>query len=90
MLSIFKKIFPGNNGDSTLKQHDGMEEMQVLQKEANSLGVEGEVYAAIGLALHMYLQDIHDYEKMVLTMQRVMRPYSPWSSKIYGLRQWPR
>ncbi|MGE5431896.1 MAG: hypothetical protein ACM3QX_12520 [Syntrophomonadaceae bacterium] len=89
MLSIFKKIFSGN-GSSSLKQRDGMEEMQVLQKEANSLGQEGEVYAVIGLALHMYLQDIHDYEKMVLTMQRVMRPYSPWSSKIYGLRQWPR
>ncbi|MGE5498324.1 MAG: hypothetical protein ACM3Q2_09650 [Syntrophothermus sp.] len=69
---------------------DTMSQMQELQKEAKSLGVEGEVYAVIGLALHMYMQDAHDYEKMVLTMQRVMRPYSPWSSKIYGLRQYPR
>lgn len=69
---------------------DSMTQMEALQKEAKSLGVEGEVYAAIGLALHLYLQDAHDYERMVLTMQRVMRPYSPWSSKIYGLRQYPR
>lgn len=69
---------------------DTMSQVQELQKEAKSLGTEGEIYAAIGLALHMYMQDAHDYEQMVLTMQRVMRPYSPWSSKIYGLRQYPR
>ncbi|NTW31262.1 MAG: hypothetical protein HGB12_01280 [Bacteroidetes bacterium] len=48
-----------------------------------------EIIAVIGLALNMHLQDFHDYEKTVLTMQKVMRPYSPWSSKIYGLRQIP-
>ena len=48
-----------------------------------------EIIAAIGLALSMHLQDVHDYEKAVITMQKVMRPYSPWSSKIYGLRQIP-
>jgi len=48
-----------------------------------------EVVAAIGLALSLHLQDVHDYEKTVLTMMKVMRPYSPWSSKIYGLRQIP-
>ncbi len=46
-------------------------------------------FAAIALALSMYVQDIHDYERAVLTIQKVMRPYSPWSSKIYGLRQTP-
>lgn len=48
-----------------------------------------EVMAAIGLALSLYMQDVHDYEKTILTMNKVMRPYSPWSSKIYGLRQIP-
>jgi hypothetical protein len=48
-----------------------------------------EVAAAIALALDMHIKDIHDYEKTVLTIQKVMRPYSPWSSKIYGLRQIP-
>lgn len=45
--------------------------------------------AAIALALSLYIQDIHDYERTILTIQKVMRPYSPWSSKIYGLRQTP-
>ena len=48
-----------------------------------------EVMAAIGLALSLHMQDVHDYEQTVLTMMKVMRPYSPWSSKIYGLRQIP-
>jgi hypothetical protein len=49
----------------------------------------GEIVAAISLALSLHMQDIHDYEKTVITMQKVMRPYSPWSSKIYGLRERP-
>lgn len=73
-----------------VQHEDTMRQMEILQKEAQSLGTEGEVYAAIALALHMHLEEVHDYEKMILTLQRVMRPYSPWSSKIYGLRQNPR
>ncbi|MEI6123146.1 MAG: hypothetical protein WCQ95_05895 [Bacteroidota bacterium] len=48
-----------------------------------------EVAAVIALAIDMHIRDIHDFEKTVLTIQKVMRPYSPWSSKIYGLRQMP-
>jgi hypothetical protein len=51
--------------------------------------INEEVIAVIGLALSMHLQDVHDYEKAIITIQKVMRPYSPWSSKIYGLRQIP-
>lgn len=49
-----------------------------------------EIQAAIGLALHLYLNEQHDYEKTILTIQKVIRPYSPWSSKIYMLRRCPR
>ncbi|MGC8864093.1 MAG: OadG family transporter subunit [Bacteroidales bacterium] len=52
--------------------------------------IPGEVAAAIALALHLYQQQIHDHEATVLTIQRVSRLYSPWSSKIYGLRHSPR
>jgi sodium pump decarboxylase gamma subunit len=50
----------------------------------------GEVYAAIAMALHLHSSEIHDHENVVLTINRVARTYSPWSSKIYGLRQYPR
>ena len=52
--------------------------------------VTGEVNAAIAMALHLYYEEIHDHEKTVLTINKVSRTYSPWSSKIYGLRQYPR
>ncbi len=48
-----------------------------------------EIAAVIAMAIDMHMRDIHDFEKTVLTIQKVMRPYSPWSSKIYGLRQMP-
>jgi hypothetical protein len=48
-----------------------------------------ELVAAIGLALYLHLEDYHDYERTMLTIQKAIRPYSPWSSKIYGLRQTP-
>lgn len=49
----------------------------------------GEVIAAIGMALAQHL-DAHDNESTVLTINKVKRAYSPWSSKIYGLRELPR
>lgn len=50
----------------------------------------GEINAAIAAALYYYSQELHDQESTVLTINRVSRTYSPWSSKIYGLRQYPR
>ncbi|WP_280749271.1 OadG family transporter subunit [Parabacteroides sp. PF5-9] len=52
--------------------------------------ISGEVLAAIGAALYELNEDIHDIENTVLTIQKVKRNYSPWSSKIYGLREIPK
>ncbi len=46
----------------------------------------GEVNAAIAAAIHLYRSELHDHENTVLTIKKVSRTYSPWSSKIYGLR----
>lgn len=48
--------------------------------------VRGEVAAAIGMALYSALNEVHDHEEDVLTLRHAERKYSPWSSKIYGLR----
>ena len=48
----------------------------------------GEVIAAISTALYQHL-NAHDYEETVLTINKVKRAYSPWSSKIYSLRELP-
>lgn len=52
--------------------------------------ISGEVNAAIATALYMYRNETHDLENTVLTVKKVARTYSPWSSKIYTLRKTPR
>ncbi len=52
--------------------------------------IAGEVNAAIAMALHLYRSEYHDHEEAVLTIKKVARSYSPWSSKIYGLRRTPK
>ena len=47
-----------------------------------------ETIAAISMALYQHL-NAHDYEDIVLTINKVKRAYSPWSSKIYTLRETP-
>ena len=50
----------------------------------------GEIFAAIATALYEMSDDNHDIENTVLTIRKVRRAYSPWSSKLYGLRQTPQ
>lgn len=52
--------------------------------------LSGEVLAAISAAIYEMDQDVHDIESTILTIDEVKRKYSPWSSKIYGLRQIPK
>ena len=49
----------------------------------------GDVIAAIAMALHEAQGSDHDVEETILTISRVKRSYSPWSSKIYTLRETP-
>lgn len=44
----------------------------------------GEEAAVIAAAIHMYLNEQHDYENPILTIKKAEKSYSPWSSKIYG------
>ncbi len=47
--------------------------------------ISGEVNAAIGMALYLYFNELHDTEKTILTMKKVSKRYSPWNSKIYNV-----
>jgi hypothetical protein len=51
--------------------------------------ISEEIIAAIGLALTRYEEDLRSAEHMALTINRVARAYSPWSSKIYGIMNQP-
>lgn len=61
-----------------------------IEEVKKDLSISGEVNAAIAMAIHLYFAEMHDNENTVLTINKVSRTYSPWSSKIYGLRQFSR
>lgn len=60
-----------------------------LHKDDHPETDSGEVIAAIVMALHEHL-NAHDKENTILTINKVRRAYSPWSSKIYNMRENPR
>lgn len=91
LLFIFFKII----GKIAIKyyKHNAMKAQGITdKKEAKEAGLgerPGEIYAAIGLALHEQLDNVHDVENTVLTIHRMPNYYSPWSSKIHTLRETP-
>ncbi len=54
--------------------------------EAADVMQSGEETAAIAMALVLYFEELHDEESGVLTIRKVSKTYSPWSSKIYAVR----
>ena len=73
-----------------LSKRNTMKSKGIDKHEAKELSqAPGEVYAAISMALHEMQDEVHDVEETVLTITRVKRSYSPWSSKIYTLRETP-
>ena len=78
----------------SLRRKNAMEAKDITCKEEakeKKLGeAPGEVIAAISMAMHEMQNDVHDVEDTVLTITRVKRSYSPWSSKIYTLRETPK
>jgi Na+-transporting methylmalonyl-CoA/oxaloacetate decarboxylase gamma subunit len=62
---------------------------QGRQIEDKDLDVPGEIAAAISTAIMLHFQEVHDFENTIVTIKKVQKPYSPWSSKLYGLRQNP-
>ncbi len=63
---------------------------ETTDKEEEGLTITGEINAAIAMTLHLYSSELHDAENTVLTINKVSRTYSPWSSKIYGLNRYTK
>jgi len=83
-MSLLNRIF-GNLGEEEDK-----EEQTPEPKVPVKAGADDEIAVAIATAIHLFSQEVHDDENYVLTINRIQKPYSPWSSKIYGLRVWPK
>jgi Na+-transporting methylmalonyl-CoA/oxaloacetate decarboxylase gamma subunit len=87
---IFKQIGKYNI-KSSQKRSDLVSALKGKKRVVSVEDTSAEVYAAIATALHLYQteNEAHDIENTILTITKVTRNYSPWSSKIYTLRETP-
>lgn len=85
LYRLFRLIGNINQGKFKVKRSKANTEVPETREEP----ISGEVFAAISAALYQYENDKHDQESEIITIERVSRRYSPWSSKIYNLRQMP-
>lgn len=58
--------------------------------ESEKTHMTGAVNAAIATALYLYLNEQHDVESNIITIRKVSRAYSPWSSKIHSMKNLQR
>jgi Na+-transporting methylmalonyl-CoA/oxaloacetate decarboxylase gamma subunit len=83
---LFKLV--GNIAVS-LSHKRAMEASGMTKEEARGITERsGEIYAAIAMAIYE-ATELHDEENTILTIKNTARNYSPWSSKIYALREIP-
>lgn len=75
------KLFAYDFKSKTQKTISSGETQDKKSEETLELG------AAIAIALHLYQNELHDHENTLLTIKKVNGNYSPWSSKIYGMRK---
>ena len=57
--------------------------------EGEDIHISGEIAAAISMAIYLNYE-LHDKESDVLTIKKISKAYSPWNSKIYGMRYFRR
>jgi Na+-transporting methylmalonyl-CoA/oxaloacetate decarboxylase gamma subunit len=86
----FKYIGKANIRQAQKAKQKDMEKQGITAKTMDGEDASGETLAAIAIALHLLETDKQDLENTILTIEKTSRTYSPWSSKIYGMRQTPQ
>ncbi|MCK5847140.1 MAG: OadG family protein [Bacteroidales bacterium] len=56
--------------------------------EQDSLQLSGDESAAIAAAISIILSEQHDLESGKITIKKISKRYSPWSSKIYSMNEY--
>lgn len=87
ILFILFKLIGNYNVSLTRKKSAESRQEAVERENKYATPYTGDEIAAIVMALQLYQNDLHDKEATVVTINKVARAYSPWSSKIYGLSQ---
>ena len=89
---VFKQIGKFHIRKKSENAVEAVKDVANKEKADTSGQVSAETYAAISMAIHLFMveNEAHDFEDTVLTINKVSRSYSPWSSKIYTLRETPQ
>ena len=87
VLLIF--VMKGMGGVFTRQKKAAKAATGVAADDEHDAITDQEIAAAIITALKLYKSNLHDQESEMITIHRIARAYSPWSSKIHGLTQLP-
>ena len=89
---VFKQVGKFHIKKKSENAIEAVKDVANKEKADTSGQVSAETYAAISMAIHMFMQENepHEFEDTILTINKVSRTYSPWSSKIYTLRETPQ
>jgi Na+-transporting methylmalonyl-CoA/oxaloacetate decarboxylase gamma subunit len=95
LLSSLFRLLPNILSGASKQQHKFQKKRQQAKENGKSEKADpnvitGELTAAIATALHLYFTDLHDDEARILKVEHRSRKYSPWNSKIYGMRFYKR
>jgi len=86
ILFISMKLFVYLSNISTARKSSRGRGIEIQEIGGNE-PITGEIIAAISMAIQRSREEYHDLEQATITFQRITRPYSPWSSKIHGIRR---
>ncbi len=81
-FSLMPKILGLFTKKPTVKQPN-----KTANTTTNNSYVSGEQMAAASAAVYLFLEEAHDQENAIVTINSVAKNYSPWSSKIYVTHQ---
>lgn len=76
------------SGMGDKKKDDKKKGGAAVVASASAADKEGEIYAAIAAAIHLYNNELHDEEETVITIQKVEREWTPWNAKFYNMNQY--
>ena len=83
LFFIFTGVSKAINANWKKASKDESKKVENVTK-GTAVDANDNIIAAIGLALSLSME-VHDNEPDEITITRIQRRYSPWSSKIYGL-----
>jgi glutaconyl-CoA/methylmalonyl-CoA decarboxylase subunit delta len=73
-----------------INKNKGAETLPARQKQVVLHDMpSGDVSAAIAMALSIYYKQEIEEENYAITIKKISHRYSPWNSKIYGMRNLP-